>query len=119
MIEMKHFRLFVLLIAICSFATGATAQDNKDKKADKKKKTETVTFNVNMTCEKCKAKIERHITWEKGVKDLTVNLDKDQVTVKYDPAKTTAEKLEKAITALEFSCEKTEPAPPAKKSKSK
>jgi copper chaperone CopZ len=113
---MKIFRLFVLLIAIVSFAAGATAQD-KDKKADKKKKTEAVTFNVNMTCDNCKAKIERHISWEKGVKDLTVNLDKKQVTVKYDPSKTTAEKLEKAITALEFTCEKTEPAPEKSKSK--
>jgi copper chaperone CopZ len=104
---------------MCTFATGLAAQD---KKAEKKKKTEEVTFSVNMTCDNCKAKIERHISWEKGVKDLKVNLDKKQVTVKYDPAKTTEEKLKEAINALEFTCEKTEPdkSKPAKsKSKSK
>jgi copper chaperone CopZ len=116
---MKIFRLFVLLTAMCAFAAGLAAQD---KKADKKKKTEEVTFSVNMTCDNCKAKIERHISWEKGVKDLKVYPDKKQVTVKYDPAKTTEEKLKEAINALEFTCEKTEPEPekskPAK-SKSK
>jgi copper chaperone CopZ len=109
---MKIFRFFVLLLAVCSFAFTAAAQD---KKADKKKKTESVTFDVNMTCDNCKAKIERHISWEKGVKDLKVNLDKKQVTVKYDPAKTSEEKLEKAITGLEFTCKKTEVADKAKK----
>jgi copper chaperone CopZ len=62
-----------------------------------------------MTCNNCKAKIERHISWEKGVKDLKVNLDKKQVTVKYDPTKTTEDKLRDAITALEFTCEKSPP----------
>jgi copper chaperone CopZ len=110
---MRNFRLFVLLLAICSFTVATTAQD---KKVDKKKKTEEVTFSVNMTCDNCKAKIERHISWEKGVKDLKVNLDKKQVTVKYDPAKTTEEKLEKAITNLEFTCEKTKPTSTQSKS---
>jgi copper chaperone CopZ len=103
---MKIFKLLVLLMAMCTFASGVTAQD---KKADKKKKTEEVTFTVNMTCDNCKAKIERHVSWEKGVKDLKVNLDKKQVTIKYDPAKTTEEKLKEAITSLEFTCEKPEP----------
>ncbi|MDR0725379.1 MAG: cation transporter [Prevotellaceae bacterium] len=108
---MKVFRLFVLLIAMSTFAAGLAAQDNKSDKAGKKKKTEEVTFSVNMTCDNCKAKIERHISWEKGVKDLKVNLDKKQVTVKYDPAKTTEDKLKEAINKLEFTCEKTEPEP--------
>jgi copper chaperone CopZ len=106
---MKVFRVLVLLATMCAFAAGLAAQD---KKAEKKKKTEEVTFTVNMTCDNCKAKIERHISWEKGVKDLKVNLDKKQVTVKYDPAKTTEDKLKDAITALEFTCEKAEPEKP-------
>jgi copper chaperone CopZ len=105
---MKIVKLFVLMTVMCSLTTAGIAQD---KKAGKKQKTETVTFSVSMTCDNCKAKIERHISWEKGVKDLTVNLDKKQVTVKYDPAKTTEKKLEKAITDLNFKCEKTEPKP--------
>jgi copper chaperone CopZ len=102
---MKIFRFIALPIAMCAFFSGLAAQV---KNADKKKKTEEVTFSVNMTCENCKAKIERHISWEKGVKDLTVNLEKKQVTIKYDPAKTTEDKLKKAIEALEFTCQKAE-----------
>jgi copper chaperone CopZ len=104
---MKITRLFVLLFAICSITT-TTVVTAQEKKADKKKKTEEVTFSVNMFCENCKAKIERHISWEKGVKDLKIDLDKKSVTVKYDPAKTNEEKLKKAISKLEFTCEKEE-----------
>ncbi|MDR0700385.1 MAG: heavy-metal-associated domain-containing protein [Tannerella sp.] len=102
---MKIFRLIVLPVTMCAFFFGLAAQV---KNTDKKKKTKEVTFSVNMTCENCKAKIERHISWEKGVKDLTVNLDKKQVTIKYDPAKTAEDKLKKAIETLEFTCQKVE-----------
>jgi len=105
--------LVVLLLIFCTVA-GAMAQD---KKAEKKKKVEEVTFTVNMTCGNCQAKVERHISWEKGVKDLKVNLDKKTVTIKYDPAKTTEDALKKAIEGLEFTCDKTDTPTPAKESK--
>ena len=102
---MKTVRLITLLLAICTLTCAGFAQDNK---GNKKKKTEEVTFTVNMTCGNCKAKIERHISWEKGVKDLKVDLDKKQVVIKYDSAKTNEESLKKAIEGLEFTCEKAE-----------
>jgi copper chaperone CopZ len=77
----------------------------KDKKEGKKKKTAEVTFVVNMVCDNCKAKIERHLAWEKGVKDLKVNLDEKTVKVKYDPSKTDEETLKKFIEGLEYTCE--------------
>jgi copper chaperone CopZ len=58
-----------------------------------------------MYCENCKARIEKNIGWEKGVKDLQVNLEKKTVKITYDPQKTTKEKLKKAIEKLEYSCE--------------
>ncbi|MDR3245992.1 MAG: heavy-metal-associated domain-containing protein [Prevotellaceae bacterium] len=106
---MKRSLLVVLLI-FCTVA-GAIGQDKKDDK--KKKKVEEVTFTVSMFCGNCQAKVERHIAWEKGVKDLKVNLDKKTVTIKYDPSKTTEEALKKAIEGLEFTCEKAEETPPA------
>jgi hypothetical protein len=36
-------------------------------KGAQKKKTEEVTFAVNMHCDNCKAKIERALTWHKGI----------------------------------------------------
>ena len=101
---MKTLRIIALLLAVCVISPGF-AQDKKD---SKKKKTEDVTFSVNMTCGNCKARIEKHISWEKGVKDLKVNLDKKQVVIKYDPSKTKEDALKKAIEDLEFTCEKVE-----------
>jgi copper chaperone CopZ len=101
---MKTTKLLVLLSAIFLFSGIGMAQDKKEKK----KGGEEVTFVVSMFCENCKAKIERHISWEKGVKDLKVNLDKKLVSIKYDPKKTNEETLKKAIEALEYTCEKQE-----------
>ncbi|MDR1562677.1 MAG: cation transporter [Dysgonamonadaceae bacterium] len=115
----------VLLVMLAMFTlTGiaVTAQDNtepkekkeqvKDRKVEKKKKSkaEEVSFKANMTCEKCQARIEKTVTWEKGVKDLTVNLDEKLVTIKYDPDKTDEVTLQKAIEALGYTAEKQEKA---------
>jgi copper chaperone CopZ len=105
---MKTTKLLVLLSAIFLFSGIGMAQDKTENK--KKKGGEDVTFVVSMFCENCKAKIERHISWEKGVKDLKVNLDKKLVSIKYDPKKTNEEALKKAIEALEYTCEKQEEA---------
>jgi copper chaperone CopZ len=59
-----------------------------------------------MQCHNCKAKIEKNIPWEKGVKDLQVDLEEKTVTIIYNPQKTTEEKLQKAIEKLGFICKK-------------
>ncbi|OAV69750.1 Zinc-transporting ATPase [Bacteroidales bacterium Barb7] len=105
----KLTKLFVCLFALCTLVCANAAA--QDKKADKKKKTAEVTFVVSMFCENCKAKIERHIAWEKGVKELNVNLDKKLVTIGYDPSKTNEEALKKALEALEYTCEKPDESP--------
>jgi copper chaperone CopZ len=84
------------------------AQEKKEKA--KKEKNEKVTFTVDMYCENCKAKIEKNISWEKGVKDLTVNLEKKTVTIVYNPQKTTEKKLKKAIEKLGYTCEREDSA---------
>jgi copper chaperone CopZ len=71
----------------------------------RKKKTEEVVFLVNMFCENCKKKIEKNVSWEKGVTDLRVNLDEKKVTILYDSQKTTVASLQTAIEKLGYSCE--------------
>ncbi|MDR2383857.1 MAG: heavy-metal-associated domain-containing protein, partial [Prevotellaceae bacterium] len=99
---MKIKLLILTGILLVSVVTS-TAQDNK-KEEQKKKKTE-VTFSVNMHCDKCKARIEKTVTWEKGVKDLDVKLKDQTVRIVFDPRKTTKEKLQKTITDLGYTCE--------------
>ncbi|MDR2359102.1 MAG: heavy-metal-associated domain-containing protein [Prevotellaceae bacterium] len=101
---MKAIRLFLFLFTGLALCVTAGAQE-PDSKA-KKKKSEKVTFTVNMYCENCKTKIEKNISWEKGVKDLTVTLEKKTVTIAYDPRKNTAEKLKEAIEKLGYTAEK-------------
>ncbi|MDR1720605.1 MAG: cation transporter [Dysgonamonadaceae bacterium] len=114
---MRTKRFFIILAAIFVLATtAAVAQDStrvKTEKTDKKKKKKDaeVTFLVNMTCENCQARIEKHIAWEKGVKDLKVNLEKRLVTIKYDTTKTNEEVLDKAIESLGYTSEKVEETP--------
>ncbi len=98
---MKNFRTLLLCAAALFIGFGASA-----KTADKKAKTETVTFDVSLHCQGCKAKLDKNIPWEKGVKDMKVDLEKKQVTIKYDPAKTNEETLKKAIEKLDFTCVK-------------
>ncbi|MDR2628078.1 MAG: heavy-metal-associated domain-containing protein [Dysgonamonadaceae bacterium] len=93
----------VILIMALITGLGLSAQEKQDK--SKKKKSETVTFAVNIHCDNCKVKIEKNISWEKGVKNLRVDPEKKTVTIVYNPQKTTEENLKKAIEKLGYTCE--------------
>ncbi|MGC3979075.1 MAG: heavy metal-associated domain-containing protein [Paludibacteraceae bacterium] len=62
---------FFIFAFITMFAIVNTA-NAKDKKNTKK----CVTFEVSLHCQSCVESIQRNISFEKGVKDLDVNLDK-------------------------------------------
>lgn len=93
-------KLLVLSAMLLLFAVAADAQENEQKK----KKTE-VTFSVNMHCDNCKARIEKSITWAKGVKNLEIKLKAKTVRIVFDPRKTTKENLQKIIENLGYTCE--------------
>jgi copper chaperone CopZ len=78
---------------------------NDKEKAVTQKKTEEVTFAVNMHCDNCKARIERALTWHKGVKDLEVKLKALTVRVRFDSRKTSVQDIQQAITTLGYTCE--------------
>jgi copper chaperone CopZ len=96
---MKAFRILSLaLLLVAATATALGAQDRKAAKA----KTETVTFDVSLHCDACKATVEKHIPFEKGVKDLVADLENKTVTVTFDPRKNDVESLRKAIEKLGY-----------------
>lgn len=74
--------------------------------AKAKKKTATVTFKTSIRCHNCVKKITENISFEKGVKDLSVSLDEKLVTITYDPYKTDEATLAKALEKLGYSVEK-------------
>ena len=95
----KALLLSVLFLIASVFVLNAQKQSTEKKIAD-------ITFNVSMHCKSCQEKIERIIPFEKGVKDLTVDLEHKTVKVIYDPRKTNEEKLKKAFENLDYICEK-------------
>ena len=98
---MKNFGLILLAIFLCLGTVFDLSAQNKTKK----KKTEEVIFLVSMHCDNCKKKIEKNISWEKGVKDLRIDLENKKVTILYNPAENNKEQLKTAIEKLSFTCE--------------
>ncbi len=91
---MKHL-ISVILCAMLGSPSGF-AQDAK-----KKDTKETVVFAVeNMHCENCVKKVEKNISFEKGVTDLKCDLKNHTVEVTYRTDKTTEANLVSAFKKL-------------------
>ena len=92
----QNLKKALMAIAIILFTSAAFAQKQEVKKV------ETVVFNVEMDCHGCANKIKKNLPFEKGVKDLKVDFDKQKVTLVYKTKATTKEALKKAIEKLKF-----------------
>ena len=95
--KIVHFFLAVM------FLMGIQTVSAQDKKVNNKEL--QVVFSVNMDCHSCEQKVKKNIPFEKGVKDVTTNLDKGLVTIKYQTGRTDKDKLKKSIEKLGFTCE--------------
>ena len=84
---------FLLVAFIMAFTTSTFA---------KEKVKQTVVFSVKMDCGSCKNKIEKNISFEKGVTDLNVNMQSQTVTVEFREDKTNIENLISAFKKLGF-----------------
>ena len=95
-------RLVKIIIAAVVFflATNAvSAQDNNRRNEDQ------VVFAVNMDCHSCEQKVIRNIPHERGVRNLTTDLDKQLVTINYLTNRTDKDRLKKSIEKLGFTCQ--------------
>ena len=61
-----------------------------------------VTFVTDIHCKKCAQKIEENVAFDKGVKDLKVNVKEKTVYIQYDSTKTDIGTLTKAIEKLGY-----------------
>lgn len=91
--------ILVIGFVFAGFGSSTFAQDSKETKKNSK---ESVLFDVSMTCENCKKRIEKNISFEKGVSDLKVDLPAKTVWVEYNTKKTSQEKLQKKIADLGY-----------------
>ena len=108
---MKRYLIITLALLLIA-GTAAFAQDKKQKKqADIRE----VTFVTTIDCKNCVKKVEANLPYEKGIKDMKVNLDDRTVWIKYDATKTDKEKLAAAIVKLGYEAEELIPEEEAKK----
>ena len=108
---MKRYLIITLALLLIA-GTAAFAQDKKQKKqADILE----VTFVTTIDCKNCVKKVEANLPYEKGIKDMKVNLDDRTVWIKYDATKTDKEKLAAAIVKLGYEAEELIPEEEAKK----
>ncbi len=105
---MKHTKLFLTLGLLAgivlSTSFAATAQNKKNTH-----NLEEVTFLTNLDCDNCAQKIQGQLPFEKGIKDMKVDVAKKTVWVQYRSDKTDKAKLQKAIEKIGYSAEEIIP----------
>lgn len=100
---MKKILSIISLLVIVFFSVlGASA------KSQKESATAVFTVSPQMTCQNCENKIKSNIRFEKGVTDITTDLKGQTVTVTYDPAKTSPEKIVKAFKKIGYTATETD-----------
>ncbi len=86
-IDLKPFISAILLISFLSVGVKAAVQ----------KKSETVTIQTSAICESCKKRLEKTLKSSEGIEEANLNLNNKKVKVKYDPAKTSPDKIREVI----------------------
>ena len=61
-----------------------------------------VTPSPEMHCESCENKIKSNMRFEKGVKKIETSLERQEVTITYDPKKNNVEGLQKAMKKIGY-----------------
>jgi len=75
------------------FSSGAWSQNTKNVE---------VKIKTSAVCGQCKDRIEKGMAYEKGIKDIVLDVDTKIATVTYNPAKTTPADIRKAISKLGY-----------------
>ena len=106
----KHLFITLMLGIFClTLSTATYAQSGTPKKANEAE----VTFVTDLHCANCQKKIEAKLPFEKGVKNIKVDVDTKEVWILYQTNKTDKEKLAAAINKIGY--EAKEVTPEAKK----
>ncbi len=70
--------------------------------AQKKSKSETITFQTSAKCGMCKMRLEKDLSLAKGVQSATLDLTDKKMTLVYNPKKTNKTKLQNAISKVGY-----------------
>ena len=92
-------RTRMVIMLMFSLMLNSLIVEAQNKKVNYSK---TVTFEVSMTCENCKRTIEKNIAYEKGMKDMKVDLPQKRVTLTFDTRKTNENQIIEALGKLGY-----------------
>ena len=92
--------LMVLFLSV--LATSAKSQ--------KESAVAVFTVSPQMTCQNCENRIKSNIRFEKGVTDITTDLNGQTVSVTYNPKKTSPEKIINAFKKIGYSATIADPS---------
>ena len=95
---MKKIIMLCLMAVIGFGVSDAMAQK---KQVDLK----TTVFQTDVDCENCAKKVDNSIPYQKGVKEVKVDVSTQTVTVTYDTSKTNDEALVKAFKKVKVNAE--------------
>ena len=91
-ISFKKGWLFSLLMMVV-FCSSCFSQQ---------KKSDTLQIKTSAVCGQCKDRIEGVLAFEKGVKSSSLDIETKVLTVIYNPAKTTPEKLRITVSKIGY-----------------
>ena len=66
------------------------------------KKSTEIKIKTSAVCGQCKDRIEQGMAYEKGIKDIVLDVDSKIATVRYNPSKTTPADIRNAISKLGY-----------------
>jgi mercuric ion binding protein len=92
----------VILSMVFFFLVSVVALNAQEKKS---KEVSIVRFSTSIDCENCVNTIMKNVPFEKGVKDVSCDLETKEVTVKYKSDKTSPELLKRAIEKLGYTAQ--------------
>jgi copper chaperone CopZ len=70
--------------------------------AQTSKKIDKVTFDVNLHCHNCVNLMMKNLPYEKGVKDVKVDLENKEITILFRDDKNSIKQLQEAIEKLGY-----------------
>lgn len=91
---MKNY-IFAFLMMLVAVPAFMSAKDNN-------KATVVFTVSPKMTCQNCENKIKSNLRFEKGVSSIVTNLKEQTVTITYNPAKVSPERLTEAFKKIGY-----------------
>jgi copper chaperone CopZ len=77
------------------------------------KKSDTIRIKTSVVCGMCKERVEENLAFEKGVKDVSVDLETRIVTIRYNPKSTSPDELRKKLSKLGYDADEVAADPKA------